>query len=100
MDPLSERQAAKARLAHAADQRHRRRRAARVSDALDGYFRLGKPVAFIKDGGAAPMRQVSLGPLPPGAGTEQTLDWLVRADAFDDWTPFLHPSKSAPSGFK
>ena len=25
------------------------------------------------------MRQVSLGPLPPGAGTEQTLDWLVRA---------------------
>ncbi len=25
------------------------------------------------------MRQVSLGPLPPGAGTEQTLEWLVRA---------------------
>ena len=23
-----------------------------VSDAVDGYFRLGKPVAFIKDGGA------------------------------------------------
>ena len=23
-----------------------------VSDAIDGYFRLGKPVAFIKDGGA------------------------------------------------
>ena len=25
------------------------------------------------------MRQVSLGPLPPRAGTEQTLDWLIRA---------------------
>ena len=25
------------------------------------------------------MRQVSLGPLPPGASTEQTLDWLIRA---------------------
>jgi len=23
-----------------------------VSDAVDGYFRLGKPTAFIKDGGA------------------------------------------------
>ena len=25
------------------------------------------------------MRRVSLGPLPPGASTEQTLDWLIRA---------------------
>ena len=25
------------------------------------------------------MRQVSLGPLPPGATIEQTLEWLVRA---------------------
>ena len=25
------------------------------------------------------MRQVGLGPLPPCASTEQTLDWLIRA---------------------
>jgi len=49
-------------------------------DADRTVIRMGKTTAFIKDGGRAPMRQVSLGHCPPRRRQQnRTLDWLVRA---------------------
>ena len=50
-----------------------------VSAAIDGYFPARQAGRLHQGQRDAPMRQVSLGPLPPRAGTEQTLDWLIRA---------------------